>query len=188
MFATSTPTGIDQFDTAFGSTNLENPTMKYAIPIEIALPRRKVIELLEDPAQRPKWLRGLVSHEAVRGVDGQVGTESRVIFQSGKQTMECTETITRREPTNLHDVPSDRVIHFEREIVAKGMWNAAREHLSEAGPDGTLWVSENEYRFTGPLRLAAPFLRGAFIKQSRQHMQDFKAFAEHGTDVRETPG
>ena len=102
--------------------------------------------------------------------------------------MECTETITRREPANLHEVPSDRVVHFEREIVADGMWSAARERLTESGPESTLWVSENEYRFTGPMRWAAPFMRGAFIKQSRQHMQDFKAFAEHGTDVREANG
>jgi len=162
--------------------------VKYTIPLEIALPRQRVIELLEDPAHRPKWLRGLVSQEVVHGVDGQVGTESRVIFRSGKQTTQCTETITRREPTHLQDVPSDRDIRFEREIVANGMWNAAREQLTEAGPESTLWVSENEYRFTGLMRLAAPIMRAAFVKQSRQHMEDFKAFAEHGTDVREATG
>lgn len=159
--------------------------MKYTISMEIALPREQVVQLLDDPAHRPKWLRGLVSHEPVRGVGGQVGTESRVVFRSGQQVMECTETITRREPADLHDIPSDCVVYFEREIVADGMWNGAREQLTEAGPESTLWVSQSEYRFTGPMRLAAPFLRGAFIKQSRQHMQDFKAFAEAGTDVRE---
>ncbi|WP_454295310.1 SRPBCC family protein [Salana multivorans] len=159
--------------------------MRYTVSIEIALPRERVIQLLEDPTHRPKWLRGLVSHEPVRGEDGQVGTESRVVFRSGQQTMECTETITRREPADLRRVPTDRVVHFEREITADGMWNAAREQLTEVGPESTLWVSENEYRFTGPMRLAAPFMRGVFIKQSRQHMQDFKAFTEQGTDVRE---
>lgn len=158
--------------------------MKYTISIEIALPRDKVLQLLEDPAHRPKWLRGLVSHEPIRGVEGQVGTESRIVFQSGQNTMEITETITRREPENLQGVPSDCVVHFEREIVADGMWNAAREHLSESNPERTLWVSENEYRFKGLMRLAAPFMRTVFIKQSRQVLQDFKAFAEHGTDVR----
>lgn len=38
------------------------------------------------------------------------------------------------------------------------------------------------------LRLLAPLMRGAFQKQSRQHMQDFKAFAEQGLDVRSTGG
>lgn len=159
--------------------------MKYTVSMEIAVPRERVVQLLEDPAARSKWLRGLVSHESLRGVDGQVGAESRIVFQSGKQRMECTETITRREPTNLQDVAADTVIHFEREIVADRMWNAAREHLTEVSPEHTLWVSENEYRFDGLMRLVAPVMRGAFVKQSRKHMDDFKAFAEHGTDVRE---
>lgn len=46
-------------------------------------------------------------------------------------------------------------------------------------------MSENEYRFSGLMRLLAPFMRGVFCKQSQQHMRDFKAFAEQGTDVRE---
>ncbi len=85
--------------------------MKYTIPIDIALPRRRVIELLEDPA-------------------------------------------------NLDDIP----------------------------PERTQWLSENEFRFTGLMRWVAPLMRGSFIKQSRQYMEDFKAFAEHGTDVREANG
>jgi Polyketide cyclase / dehydrase and lipid transport len=162
--------------------------MKYTVSIEIALPRERVVPLLADPAHMPKWLRGLVLHEPLNGGHGQVGTESRVVMRSGQQTMEGTETITRREPADLHGIPRDGVVHFEREIVAEGMWSAARERLSEAGPETTLWASENEYRFSGPMRLLAPFMRGAFRKQSRQHMQDFKAFAEQGTDVRDATG
>ncbi|GAA0340339.1 hypothetical protein [Micropruina glycogenica] len=49
-----------------------------------------------------------------------------------------------------------------------------------------LWQSANEYRFTGlPMRLIAPLMRPAL---SLQHMRDFKAFAEHGADVREAHG
>lgn len=110
-------------------------------------------------------------------------------MQMGQQKMECTETITGLEPADLHPIPRDSVVHYDREIVTEGMWSAAREQLTEAGPEATLWVSEIEYRFTGlPMRLLAPLMRGSFRKQSRQHMQDFKAFAERGTDVREAPG
>ena len=146
----------------------------------------RVVQLLADPEHLSEWLRGLVLHEPLSGVAGQVGTRSRVVMQRGQQKMECTEIITRREPANLHGIPAESVVHFEREIVAEGMWSAARERLTEAGPESTVWASENEYRFRGlPMRLAGPFMRGAFRKQSRQHMQDFKAFAELGTDVRE---
>jgi len=163
--------------------------MKYADSIEIALPRERVAQLLADPSHLPKWLRGMVLHEPLGGMHGHVGTVSRVVMQMGQQKMEATETITRREPTNLHEIPRDSVVHFDREIVATGMWSAAREQLTEAGPETTLWVEENEYRFSGlPMRLVALFMRGAFRKQSQQHMQDFKAFVEQGTDVRGATG
>ena len=163
--------------------------MKYTVSIEIAMPLEEVAQLLADPAHMPKWLRGLVLHEPLSGVHGQVGTKSRVVMQMGQQKFEATETITRREPADLGSIPKGSVVHFEREIVTEGMWNAAREQLTEAGPDTTLWVSENEYRFSGlPMRLVGLFMRGAFRKQSQQHMLDFKAFAEQGTDVREAKG
>jgi hypothetical protein len=160
--------------------------MKYTVSIEIALPRERMVQLLADPEHMSKWLRGLVLHEPLSGVHGQVGTKSRVVMQMGQQKIECTETITRREPVDLHGIPRESVVHFDREIVGKGMWSAVRDRMSETSPETTLWVSENEYRFSGLLmRLVGLMMPGAFRKQSLQHMQDFKAFAEHGKDVRE---
>ncbi|MGI5505184.1 SRPBCC family protein [Lentzea sp. CA-135723] len=160
--------------------------MKYTVSIEIALPREKTVQLLADPATMPLWLRGLVVHEPVSGVHGEVGTKSRVVLKMGQQEFEATETITRREPQDLHDIPADSVVHFEREIVGKGMWSANRDRLTEAGPETTLWEQESEYRFDGVMmRLVGLLMPGSFRKQSLVHMQDFKAFAEHGTDVRD---
>jgi hypothetical protein len=163
--------------------------MKYTVSIEIAKPLEEVAQLLADPAHIPKWLRGVVLHEPLNGVHGQVGTKSRVVIETGQQKMEATETITRREPADLRGIPKGSVVYFEREIVAEGMWSAARERLTEASPDTTLWVSENEYRFSSlMMRLVGLLMPGAFRKQSLQHMQDFKAFAEQGKDVREGKG
>jgi carbon monoxide dehydrogenase subunit G len=160
--------------------------MKYTVSIEIARPIEEVAQLLADPTHIPKWLRGVVLHEPFSGMHGQVGTKSRVVMQMGQQKFEATETITRREPADLRSMPKGSVVHFEREIVGEGMWNTARERLTKAGPDTTLWVSENEYRFSGLLmRLVGLLIPGTFRKQSLQHMEDFKAFAEHGKDVRE---
>jgi hypothetical protein len=160
--------------------------MKVTVSLEIALPRETTVQLLADPQHLPKWLRGLVLHEPLSGVHGHLGTRSRVVFQMGQQEFECIETITRRDPVDLHDIASETVVHFEREIVGKGMWNATRDRLTETGPQTTHWESENEYRFTGVLmRLVGLLMPGTFRKQALQHMQDFQAFAEHGTDVRE---
>ncbi|XSG77174.1 SRPBCC family protein [Herpetosiphon llansteffanensis] len=163
--------------------------MKYTVSIEIALPRSEVAQLLADQTNIPKWLRGVVLHEPLSGAHGQVGTTSRVVMQMGQQTFEATETITRREPTDLRTIPPASVVHFAREIVGAGMWSAAHEQLTEVSPARTLWVSENEYRFSSLLmRLVGLLMPSTFRKQSLQHMQDFKAFAEHGKDVREANG
>jgi hypothetical protein len=160
--------------------------MRYTTSIEIALPRDEVLRLITDPATMPKWLRGLVLHEPVEGAHGQVGTTSRVVFQTGRQQMEAVETITRREPADLHGVPRSVVVHYEREIVAEGMWQAQRDRLVDAGPGTTSWESESEFRFEGLLmRLVGLLVPGSFRRQSQQHLHDFKAFAEHGTDVRD---
>jgi hypothetical protein len=163
--------------------------MKHTESIVIALPRERVAQLLADPAHLPKWLRGLVLHEPLDGVHGQVGTRSRVVMRMGQRTFECTETITRREPADLRAIPEASVVHFEREIAGEGMWSSVRDRLTEAGPQTTLWVSESEYRFGGLLmRLLGLLMPGSFREQSRQHMRDFKAFAEQGKDVREGKG
>ncbi|MEO3930836.1 SRPBCC family protein [Micromonosporaceae bacterium B7E4] len=160
--------------------------MKYTNSIEIALPREKVVQLLADPTHLPKWLRGMVLHEPVNGIHGQLGTKSRVVMQSGKRKFECIETITRREPADLHGIPKEVVVHFDRETVGAGMWGVVRDRLTEANPETTLWEGESEYRFSGLLmRLVGLLMPSAFHKQSQQHMQDFKAFAEEGKDVGE---
>ncbi|MDR7380974.1 SRPBCC family protein [Promicromonospora iranensis] len=160
--------------------------MRYTSSIEIALPRERVAQLLADPAHVQKWVRGVVLHEPLSGMHGQVGTRSRVVMESGKRQIECIETITRREPADLREIPREVVVHFDREIVGEGMWNAVRDRLTEATPTTTLWESESEFRFSSPLmRLMGRLLPGVFRKQSQQHMQDFKAFAEQGRDVRE---
>ena len=161
--------------------------MKYTVSLEIALPRERTVQLLSDPVHLPKWLRGLVVHEPLNGVHGELGTRSRVVLRMGRQEFEATETITRREPADLHAIPQDVVVHFERETVGRGMWSATRDRLTEAGPETTLWESENEYRFSGVLmRVVGLLMPGTFRKQSLQHMRDFKAFAEDGRDVRDT--
>lgn len=160
--------------------------MKYTTSIEIDVPREKVVQLLADPAHLPKWLRGLVVHEPVDGAHGELGTKSRVVFQFGKQRMEATETITRREPADLHAIPGSVVVHYDREIAGNGLWQAQRDRILEAGPGATLWESDNEFRFDGFLmRMVARVMPRSFRKQSRQVMEDFKAFAEKGTDVRD---
>ena len=64
--------------------------MRYTVSIELALPRERVVQLLADPTHLPKWLRGVMLHEPLNGMHGQVGTRSRVVMQMGQQQMEAS--------------------------------------------------------------------------------------------------
>jgi hypothetical protein len=148
--------------------------MQYQVEIDVDLPRGRVIELFDDPDNLPKWQRGFVSFAPISGTPGQPGARSKLVHQLGKRWIEMVETITVR------DLPE----RFDGTYDAPGVHNVVRNRFLELDSDRTRWVSENEFRFRGFMRLVGLVFRGAFPRQSLQYMQDFKAFAETGKDVR----
>lgn len=161
--------------------------MKYTEAIEINLPRKEVVALISDIDVIPKWLRGLVSHTPTNGKHGEVGTTSRVVFDTNGQEMTATETVVRQEPQDLEDLQPTQTVYYDRQLEADGMWSMAKERFIELEPDRTLWESDNEYRFDSlVMRVLAPVMKRSFRKQQRMHMGDFKAFAERGIDVRDS--
>lgn len=150
--------------------------MKYTVQIDVDVPRERVLALLDDPANMPKWQRGLKEVELLSGERGQVGATSRLVFQMGKREMVMTETIVERD---LPDV-------FASTYDTKGVHNVVRNRFVEVAPDKTRWESENEFVFSSfMMRIVGFLMKGAFPKQSLKYLQDFKAFAERGVDVRD---
>lgn len=149
-------------------------TMKYSVEIDIHLPRDQVIALFDDPDNLYKWQEGLLSFEPLSGEPGQPGAKSRLVFQMGKRRLEMIETITVR------DLPDE----FSGTYDASGVHNLVRNRFLELGPNQTRWVSENQFQFRGFMRLVALLFARQFPKQSLKYLQDFKAFAENGTEVK----
>jgi uncharacterized membrane protein len=149
--------------------------VRYTEEIEIALPREEVVRLFLDPASLPKWQKGLQSVEPLSGEPGQVGSRTRVVFQTGRRRMEIIETITHN---SLPDA-------FHANYDAKGVHNVCENYLYEVEPDRTRWVSPNVFEFSGPMKIVGALLRGSFPKETRAQMRRFKQFAEQGTDVRD---
>ena len=147
--------------------------MRYTVDIEIDLPRDRVVELFDSTDNLFKWQEGLQSFNHISGEPGQVGAKSKLVFQMGKRTIEMIETITER---NLPD-------EFHGTYDAPGVYNVVQNRFIELGPDKTKLESENEFQFTGFMRLIGFFMKSAFPKQSLKYLQDFKAFAEDGTCV-----
>jgi len=142
--------------------------MEYTQEIVVNVPRARFIELFDDPANLPKWQEGLISFEPIHGAPGHPGAQSRLTFRRGRGTLEMVETVTRR------DLP----YAFEATYDAKGVHNIARNEFHESGPTATRWVSHNEFRFSGLMKVVGLLFGKSFPKQSRSFMEAFKTFAE----------
>lgn len=145
--------------------------MKYEAEITIDLPRQRVIELFDDPANLSQWQPGLLSFEHLSGERGYPGAKSRLVYEENNRKIEMIETVTSR---NLPD-------EFSGVYEAKGVKNWISNRFYESGPEQTRWVTESEFKFSGIMAILSLFMRGSFSKQTQELMGRFKAFAEEAT-------
>lgn len=148
--------------------------MKYEIELQIDLPRAEVINKLDNIDNMKHWQRGLVATEHISGTPGEVGAKMKLYYEMGKRKMELVETITKRNfPHEFHGT-----------YDVKGMHNIQENYFKETKEGNTIWTSKCEFIPTGfMMRLMTFLMPGAFKKQSKKYMIDFKNFAEKGTSV-----
>ena len=142
--------------------------MIYTVSITINLPRKRVIELFDNPDYLKEWMPGLISFETISGKTGEVGTKSRLKFQMGKRTMELIETITVR---NLPD-------EFSGTYEAQGVFNIVKNKFIEISENQTNYISEQEFQFKGFMKILGWIFPSMFKKQSMTYLTNFKKFAE----------
>lgn len=146
--------------------------MKYTVDLLIDLPRVKVIELFDNPELMPKWQPDLVSFEPLSGDPGQPGAKSKLHYKMGKREVEMIETITE------NTLPEALTATYE----TKGVYNIISNKFVITSEQQTRWVSENEFQFSGFMKLIGFFMKSAFPKQTLKFMNQFKTFAEATED------
>lgn len=142
--------------------------MKYEHKIEINLPRKTVIELFNNSENLKKWQPSLISFDHLSGNPGETGAKSKLFYKMDKREVEMIETIS------LQNFPEE----FSATYEAENVWNKVSNLFMELDDNKTLWLSKNEFRGTGIMRLMLWLMPSAFKKQSYQSMKDFKSFAE----------
>lgn len=147
--------------------------MKYKHQITIEQSRDEVIHKFDDPENMKHWQPGLVKYEHLSGTPGTVGATMKLSYTMGKRHIEMIETITKR------NLPFE----FDGTYEAKNVFNEVKNRFDETAEGHTLWTAENEFRFSGIMKLMGWLMPGAFKKQSYKYMQDFKAFVENNTSV-----
>lgn len=142
--------------------------MKYQTEILINLPRKKVVELLDNPDNMKHWQPGFKSFENASGKPGEVGSKSLIKYDMGKRKVELVETIIKRE------LPDEFHVTYE----TKGMWNFVKNYYIELDSNKSIWKSENEFKGEGIYKLMLFLMPGAFKKRTYKYMKLFKEFAE----------
>ena len=143
--------------------------MKFTVKIKINLARNKVIELFDSTENLKKWQPGLLSFEHQSGTPGEVGAKSRLQYKTGKREIEMVETITVK---NLPD-------EFSGIYEAKGVRNEVKNYFYKVDKNTNKWVSENEFRCSGFIKIIAFFMPGSFKKETMKYLEYFKEFTEN---------
>ncbi|MES2588375.1 MAG: SRPBCC family protein [Bacteroidota bacterium] len=142
--------------------------MKYSLEIVIDKPIQEVIEKFDNVENMKEWMDGLQSFEHLSGTLGEVGAKAKLVFQIGNRNIEMIETIT------VKDLPKE----FSGTYDAKGVHNIVKNYFSEIDSDSTLYKTDQEFQFKGFMKIIAALMPGAFKKQSKKYLVDFKTFVE----------
>ncbi|MBT8295785.1 MAG: SRPBCC family protein [Gramella sp.] len=147
--------------------------MKYHQEITINKPRKEVVAKFSNPDNMKHWQRGFIFIKPINGNPGEDGSQNLLKYKMGKREVEMPETIIK------NDLPQE----FNATYEAKGVYNYQVNKFSPTLEKTTLWSSYSEFEFNGFMKLIGWFMPGAFKKQSRKYMEDFKAFVEDGKSV-----
>lgn len=142
--------------------------MKFTVDIEINKPLEQVLVLFDSPDNMQQWMNGLQVVEHLSGTAGQTGAKSKLKFNTGKRKIEMIETILERDLPKI----------FRAKYETRGVENWVSIRFERIHDGVTRYVSENEFRCKGWVKLLAWLMPGAFKKQSLKYLSDFKKFVE----------
>lgn len=144
--------------------------MKYDIEMTINAPRDKVLALFLNPDHLKSWQKSLINFELLKG-DGfrGVGSMSKQLHRMGNREVEMIATVT------VDNHPDEFAAVFE----ADGVWNEVTNRFTQNEEGTTDWFLTSDFRCKGFfMKAMLTLFPGMFKKQTREFMEDFKAFAE----------
>ena len=142
--------------------------MKYTVEIEIDKPLDEVVKLFDNTDNLYKWMDGFQSMEHISGEPGQPGAKSKMQFKMGKRDIEMIETITEK------NLPEE----FTGTYEAKGVFNIVKNKFEALPEKRTRYITEQEFKFSGFMKIIGATMPGSFKKESMKYLQNFKEFAE----------
>ena len=140
--------------------------MKSVVEFDITAPQSVVAGLYMDPNNNPKWMDDLDRIEPIRGKPGAPGSVYRMVPKHDDRVF--VATVLAKDPAGE-----------TLSLVAPDTSISIKVRLHKLAWDRTRFVSEEKFRFKGPLGTATALLAAPAIRRAhRRHMEAFKRFAE----------
>ncbi|MEZ5072796.1 MAG: hypothetical protein R2751_18035 [Bacteroidales bacterium] len=140
--------------------------MKYQVQTSVEASPELVMQSLISKENLAKWQEGLLSHDMIRGNYGEVGSESALVFEGRKGSLEMTETVLSRTDPGLW------IVRYR----SRGVINDVKNEFLLQEDGTTLWKATHVFRFRGMMSLMAPFMKTAFQANTQLTMERFRAF------------
>lgn len=142
--------------------------MKYRTSIIIKQPRKRLLEILEDPEGMKFWQPGLVSYEFLSDDPKVPGARMRLNYDMKGREVEMTETLEQRS------LPDTMTFIYE----AAGVWNRVINTFTEIDESTSQWVQDNEFKCRGFMALMCLVMPGVFKKETGKSLELFRDYAE----------
>lgn len=144
--------------------------MKFTCSVTVNLPLEKTVALFANEENLYKWQDGLVSIKHIKGVPGEVGSESIMHYKSNRYQFDLKETILE------NDLPHVMKGLYQHDHMENTMTN----RFEEMDESRTRWTAELEYiKFKKLLpKLMFKLMPGMFKRQTQKWLDNFKSFAE----------
>jgi hypothetical protein len=143
--------------------------MKYRTEILIEKPLEEVIKKMDSSDNMKHWQDDLISTEHISGTPGEFGARMKLNYSFGKRNIELIETITKQ------NLPHE----FHATYNTKGIRNIQQNYFESTKEGHTKWIAENKFEpTTFKMNAMLVLMPGAFKKQTKSYMVNFKKFVE----------
>ncbi|HCF62925.1 MAG TPA: SRPBCC family protein [Ferruginibacter sp.] len=142
--------------------------MQYREQIVIEKPLQDVVRHFTNPDTYAEWMKGFIKMEPLSGEPGTPGAKTNFVFKMGNREMTMLETILE------NNLPHSFKVSFE----ARGVFNIVVSRFEAQSATSTLYINDQDFKFSGFMKIIGWLMPGAFKKQSRKFLEDFKAFVE----------
>jgi len=144
--------------------------MKYTVEIVIDSPLGEVTEFLSNPHHLAKRMKGLQGYQVLRGIYGQKGSRTRLIFKRETIMETCMEN---RLP-----------YHFIGVYESPWVRNTVRNEFLSIDSFQTRYRTRQEFRFKGLLNVFRYFIpKAIFRQQSMKYLVNYKWNVENQLPV-----